>query len=125
MIDTVQQRSPWAGSSAAITALVELAALHTIYFARELLRPITAAYFLKLVLTPPVRWLRRRRVPESLGAAVVLGATLAAAGLSAYSRPLVPDSPWILDRNLIHTVPPNQAWGEDSWTSSSSITAIG
>ena len=51
---------------------------------RELLLPITAAYLLKLVLTPPVRWLKTRGVPEALGAALVLGASLAIVGLSAY-----------------------------------------
>ena len=84
VMERAPKRSGWAGSSAATYALVGLAVLYTIYFARELLLPITAAYFLKLVLTPPVRWLRRRGVPEALGAALVLGATLATVGLSAY-----------------------------------------
>ncbi len=78
------KRSGWAGSSAATSALVGLAVLYTIYFARELLLPVTAAYFLKLVLTPPVRWLRRRGVPEAVGAALVLGAALGVVGLGAY-----------------------------------------
>jgi len=94
VIDRVRMRSGWAGSSAAATALVGLAALYTIHFARDLLVPITAAYFLKLVLTPLVRRLRAWGVPESLGAALVLGATLGAASLAAYQL-LEPANEWI------------------------------
>ena len=94
VIDRVRERSGRAGSSAAMTALVGLLVLYTIHFARDLLLPITAAYFLKLVLTPLVRWLRRWGVPESIGAALVLGATLAAGGLSAYQL-IGPANDWL------------------------------
>jgi predicted PurR-regulated permease PerM len=90
---TMRERPGWDRSTAATTALVALATLYGVYFARELLLPITAAYFLKLVLTPLVRWLRRRGVPEWLGAALVLGATVAAAGLSAYQL-IEPANEW-------------------------------
>jgi predicted PurR-regulated permease PerM len=88
------KRSRWASSSAATTALLGLAALHTVYFARDLLLPVTAAYFLKLALTPLVRGLRRGGVPEALGAALVLGATLGVVGLSAYQM-IGPANDWI------------------------------
>ena len=94
-IDRVWERSRGAGNSAVLTTLVVLAALYTIHFARDLLLPITAAYFLKLVLTPLVRWLRRwGGVPEALGAALVLGVTLAAAGLTVYQL-IGPANDWL------------------------------
>ncbi len=93
-IDRVRERSGGAGNSAVLTALVVLAAFYTIYFARDLLLPITSAYFLKLVLTPLVRWLKRRGVPEALGAALVLGVTLAAAGLTLY-QVIGPANDWM------------------------------
>jgi len=93
LIEAMRERPGWDRSTAATTALVALATLYGVYFARELLLPITAAYFLKLVLTPLVRWLRRRGVPEGLGAALVLGATVATAGLSAYQL-IEPANEW-------------------------------
>jgi predicted PurR-regulated permease PerM len=94
VIGGMPMRSPWALSSAATTSLLVLAALHTVYFARDLLLPITAAYFLKLVLTPVVRGLRRWGVPETLGAVLVLSTTLGVVGLSAY-QVIGPANEWI------------------------------
>jgi predicted PurR-regulated permease PerM len=85
--------SRWTGS-AAMCALLVLAALHAIYFARELLLPIAAAYFFKLVLTPLVRWLRRGGVPEPLGATLVLGVALTMGAFSAYQL-IGPANDWI------------------------------
>jgi predicted PurR-regulated permease PerM len=75
-------------------ALLVLATLHALYFARELLLPIAAAYFLKLVLTPLVRSLRRGGIPEPLGATLVLGAAIAAGASSAYQL-VEPANDWI------------------------------
>jgi predicted PurR-regulated permease PerM len=73
----------WKPGPAAVTVLVVLAVLHTVYFAREFFLPIAAAYFLKLAFTPPVRALRRWGIPEPFGATLVLSAILASAGLAA------------------------------------------
>jgi predicted PurR-regulated permease PerM len=69
----------------ALPALLALASLYTLYFARELLLPIVTAYFLKLVFAPAVRRLKLWRIPEPLGAAFVLGLALGTGAVAAYS----------------------------------------
>ena len=79
----VSERPDWPGY--ALPALLALATLYTLYFARELLLPIVGAYFLKLVFSPPVRRLKAWRIPEPLGAALVMGIVLGAGAVAAYS----------------------------------------
>jgi predicted PurR-regulated permease PerM len=67
------------------SALLALAIPYTLYFARDLLLPIVAAYFLKLVLSPAVRRLKSWRIPEPLGAAIILGLVLSGGAVAAYS----------------------------------------
>jgi predicted PurR-regulated permease PerM len=56
----------------AVTGLFVLAVCYTLYFAREILIPVTAAVILTLVLYPLVRALRRLRIPEPAGAGLVV-----------------------------------------------------
>jgi len=70
-----------------LTVIASVAALKT---ARDLVLPVVLAILFSLVLSPVVRWLRRRRVPEPVGAAlVVFGAVgLCAAGVATLSGPV-------------------------------------
>jgi predicted PurR-regulated permease PerM len=70
--------------SMSITGLFVLAALYTLYFAREFFLPIVLAVLLDFLLSPLIRWMKRARIPEPLGAALVIIALLGAAGLAVY-----------------------------------------
>jgi len=71
--------------SVAITGLFVLALLYTLYFARSFLLPIVLAVLLDFLLSPVIRVLKRARIPEPLGAAIVILGLLGAVGLGAYS----------------------------------------
>jgi len=62
--------------------LLTLAMLYTLYFARFLLVPLTAALLLHQLLYTPVRWLHRRGLPLGLGAGLVLAGVLFLIGLA-------------------------------------------
>ena len=66
--------------SVILAALLLLAILYTLYFARGVLLPIVLALLLALILMPAVRALKRLRVPRALGAAVVVAALAASLG---------------------------------------------
>ncbi|MGH7509024.1 MAG: AI-2E family transporter [Gemmatimonadales bacterium] len=70
--------------SLAITGLFVLAAFYTLYFARAFFLPIVLAVLLDFVLSPIIRGLKRARIPEPLGAALVIVALLGAAGGAVY-----------------------------------------
>lgn len=61
----------------ALCGLLAIAIVAVLKAASELLIPIAVALVLTFVLAPPVRTLRRYGVPETLGAALVVGALLA------------------------------------------------
>jgi predicted PurR-regulated permease PerM len=71
--------------SVAITGLLVLAVLYTLFFARAFLLPIVLAVLLDFLLSPVIRALKRVRVPEPLGAAVVILALLGGVGGVGYS----------------------------------------
>jgi predicted PurR-regulated permease PerM len=71
--------------SIAITGLLVLAVLYTLYFAKAFLLPIVLAVLLDFLLSPLVRTLKRARIPEPAGAALVLLALLGAFGFAGYS----------------------------------------
>ena len=71
--------------SIAITGLLILAILYTLYFARAFLLPIVLAVLLDFLLSPVVRALKRARLPEPAGAALVLLTLLGAVGFAGYS----------------------------------------
>jgi predicted PurR-regulated permease PerM len=70
--------------SVALTLLLVLAVLYTLYFARAFLLPLVLAFLLELLLSPVVRWLQQRRVPTAAGAALVLLALLGGVGFAGY-----------------------------------------
>ncbi|MQP64129.1 AI-2E family transporter [Niveispirillum sp. SYP-B3756] len=65
--------------------LLALALMYTLYFARDILLPVFLAVLLALLLRPVVRLLHRLRLPEPLGAALVLLLVLGALGAGAGS----------------------------------------
>jgi predicted PurR-regulated permease PerM len=71
--------------SIAITGLFVLAVLYTLYFARGFLLPIVLAVLLDFLLSPVIRTLKRARIPEPVGAALVILALLGAVGAAGYS----------------------------------------
>jgi predicted PurR-regulated permease PerM len=71
--------------SLAITGLFVLAVMYTLYFARAFLLPIVLAVLLDFLLSPVIRTLKRVRVPEPLGAALVILALLGVLGGAIYS----------------------------------------
>ncbi|MFI5311248.1 MAG: AI-2E family transporter [Gemmatimonadales bacterium] len=70
-----------------LTALATVAALRS---ARDLVFPVILAILLSLLFSPLVRWLRSRRIPEALGAAIVVfgAAGLCGAGVVTLSGPV-------------------------------------
>lgn len=67
-------------STHALTALTVLAIFYTLHAARAFLMPIGIALLLSLLLQPITRRLKRWRVPEPVGALLVLALFLGAAG---------------------------------------------
>jgi predicted PurR-regulated permease PerM len=70
--------------SISITGLFVLAAFYTLYFARAFFLPIILAVLLDFLLSPLIRAMKRARIPEPLGAAVVIVVLLGAAGAAVY-----------------------------------------
>lgn len=70
--------------SIAITGLFVLAVFYTLYFAKGFLLPIVLAVLLDFLLSPLIRTLKRIRIPEPLGAALVILLLLGAVGAGAY-----------------------------------------
>jgi len=75
--------------SLALTGLFVLAVLYTLYFARAFLFPIVLAVMLDFLLSPIIRALKRVRIPEPVGAALVLlvGLGLFAGGIYSLAEP--------------------------------------
>jgi predicted PurR-regulated permease PerM len=67
-----------------IMGIFLLGILYTLYFARAFLLPITIATLLNFLLSPAVRALKRLRLPEPVGAALVVLGLLGLLGVGAY-----------------------------------------
>jgi predicted PurR-regulated permease PerM len=88
--------------------------IYMLYFARVLILPILIAILLKLVLAPAVQSLTRVRVPEAVGAALVLLLATAVVAYGAYmlSAPAsewvtrIPERLYILRMHLSHVQEP-------------------
>lgn len=81
--------------SFALTVLMLLGILYTLYFARPVILPIVLALILSLLLVPVVRLLQQKcRVPASIGAGLVLAALLGTLGVGA-SVVVEPASAWM------------------------------
>jgi predicted PurR-regulated permease PerM len=72
-------------ASLVVIGLFVLAVLYTFYFARALLLPIVLAVLFCLLLFPAVQMLRKWRLPEPVGAAVVMIALLGGIGAGVYN----------------------------------------
>ncbi len=70
--------------SISISGLFLLAVFYTLYLARAVFIPIFFAIILKLLLAPAVDALKRLRIPQALGSAVVIIALLAVISASFY-----------------------------------------
>jgi predicted PurR-regulated permease PerM len=68
----------------AITGLFVLALFYTLYFARAFFLPIVLAVLLDFLLSPLIRTLKRARIPEPFGAALVIVALLGTTGVAVY-----------------------------------------
>src|SRR2546428_10812266 len=68
-------------ASGAERGLFVLALLYTIYFARPVLLPLTLGLILDFLFRPVVRALKRWRVPEPAGAALVIVALVGGFGV--------------------------------------------
>ena len=66
--------------SIALTILAVLASFYTLYFAASLLVPIAVAVLLGTLLSPPVEFLERLRVPRLVASAVVVVAAIGIVG---------------------------------------------
>src|SRR5688500_7563287 len=80
--------------SHATVGLFILACLYTVAFARPFLLPLTVALMLHFLLMPAVRFLKRLRIPEPVGAALVVGALVAGLSASVYALSW-PASEWM------------------------------
>jgi predicted PurR-regulated permease PerM len=67
-----------------IMGILLLGILYTLYFARAFLLPVTIAILLNFLLSPAVRALKRLRLPEPVGAALVVLGLLGLSGVGAY-----------------------------------------
>jgi predicted PurR-regulated permease PerM len=72
-------------SSGAEKGLLVLALLYTIYFARPVLLPLTLGLILDFLFRPAVRGLKRWRIPEPAGAALVILGVFAAFAVGIYT----------------------------------------
>lgn len=80
--------------SVALTGIFVLAFFYTMYFAKALFLPIFLAVLLTLLLAPVVRGLKRIKIPEVIGAGVVIVVLLGAVGAGIY-RLSGPAAEWV------------------------------
>jgi len=71
--------------SIALTGIFVLLVFYTLYFARDFMLPVVLAFLLTFLLAPVVRGLHRIRVPEAIGAALVILAVLSGVVYGIYS----------------------------------------
>src|SRR5215213_9170076 len=77
-------QGPFGIRSLALTGLLILATFYTLYFCRDFFLPIVLALLLNSLLSPVVRGLKRLRIPNALGAALVVFGMLGALGWGVY-----------------------------------------
>lgn len=77
-------QGPFGVRSLSLTGLFVLAAFYTLYFASAFFLPIVLALLLSFLLTPVVRALNKLRIPNGLGAALVIFALLGSLGWGIY-----------------------------------------
>src|SRR5262245_59487624 len=77
-----------------MTILVVLATLYSLYFAREFLLPISFAVLLDFLLRPIVRAFGRLRLPQTVGAAIVVLSLMGIGAFGAYKL-AAPVQTWV------------------------------
>ena len=77
-------RGPVGIRSLALSGLFLLAALYTLYFAREVLLPIVLAFVLSFLLAPVVRWMTRVRIAGGLAAGIIILGLLSSGAYATY-----------------------------------------
>jgi predicted PurR-regulated permease PerM len=77
-----------------LRCLVVLAIFYTLYLGRAVVLPIVLALLFTLILSPAIGLLKRMRIPEPVGAAIVVAALVYLIGFGAYSL-VDPASAWI------------------------------
>ncbi|HEV7501201.1 MAG TPA: AI-2E family transporter [Vicinamibacteria bacterium] len=82
--ETPQRRGLRTIRSASLNGLFVLACIYTLAIARALFVPLAVGLILYFLLLPPVRLLKKARVPEPLGAALVLLALFGTVGIGIY-----------------------------------------
>ncbi|MBW3660834.1 MAG: AI-2E family transporter [Gemmatimonadetes bacterium] len=87
-------RGPIDIRSLVLTGIFVLLLFYTLYFARTFFLPIVLAGLLNFLLSPAVRGLKRLRIPETVGAGIVLLVLLATVGYGIY-RLSGPAAEWI------------------------------
>jgi predicted PurR-regulated permease PerM len=88
-LEADQRRRP-----VALTILATLSVFYTVYLTRSLLFPVVLAVIFYFLFRPLVRWMSRRRVPDSAGAAVVVLSALAVAVTGVYFL-FAPATAWV------------------------------
>ena len=71
--------------SITLTGIFVLLVFYTLYFTRDFILPVVLAFLLTFLLAPVVRGLHRIRVPETIGAALVILAVLSGVVYGVYS----------------------------------------
>jgi predicted PurR-regulated permease PerM len=77
-------QGPFGIRSLALTGLLLLASFYTLYFGRAFFLPIVLALMLDFLLSPVVRALKKLRLPEALGAALVVFGLLGSVAWGVY-----------------------------------------
>jgi predicted PurR-regulated permease PerM len=77
-------QGPFGIRSLALTGLLFLAALYTLYFARAFFLPIVLAALLSFLLSPVVRMLKKLRIPNGLAAGLLVLGLIGSLGLGIY-----------------------------------------
>jgi predicted PurR-regulated permease PerM len=78
----------------ALVGLFALAVVYTLHLGRSFILPIVLAVLLDFMLSPVVRWLKRMRISEPVGAALVMLTLLAVGSVTVY-RLSSPAAVWI------------------------------
>jgi len=67
-----------------LTGIFIILAVYALYFGKDFFMPVILAFLLALTLTPIVRFLRKRGVPDAASATLLVLLSLAAAGSAGY-----------------------------------------
>lgn len=89
------QERPFELQTLLLLIIAGLLAIYILYVARVVVIPLMVALLLKLVLSPVVRALASWRIPESVGAALVLAIGIAGVGYGIFSLS-APAAEWIV-----------------------------